>query len=140
MVSSISKEETVKTFTPVNPIDQDYFTVYRYLLCKAKENGINVCESYPFPAGGNLPSVVVLLNGMSDMVIGLSQSSTTIQERVKSLACCFVFRRLPGGWKKTFRVSQSTYCWLESINGQRDPEIDHLTGRYVSFLLHKIKN
>jgi len=138
MLSSISTGEKVKTVIPVDFIVQDYFTVYRHLLSKVKEKGIKVCESYQFRNDEVTPSMMIFFFGTNDTVIGLNQSST-IQERARSLACCFVLYRFPGGWEKASHVSGSTYCWRESINGQRDPEIDRISDRYLSFLLYKAR-
>ena len=138
MLSSISTGEKEKTVIPVDFIDQDYFTVYRYLLSKVKEKGIKVCENYRFQNDEVTPSMMIFFFGTNDTVIGLNQSST-IQERARSLACCFVLYRFPGGWKKASHVSGSTYCWLESVGGQRDPGIDRIADRYLSFLLYKAR-
>jgi len=138
MLSSISTGEKEKTVIPVDFIDQDYFTVYRYLLSKVKEKGIKVCENYRFQNDEVTPSMMIFFFGTNDTVIGLNQSST-IQERARSLACCFVLYMLPGGWEKASHVSGSTYCWMEAISGQRDPEIDRIADRYLSFLLYKAR-
>lgn len=138
MLSSISTGEKVKTVIPVDFIVQDYFTVYRHLLSKVKEKGIKVCESYQFRNDEVTPSMMVFFFGTNDTVIGLNQSSS-IQERARSLACCFVLYRFPGGWEKASHVIGSTYCWMEAIDGQRDSEIDRIADRYLSFLLYKAR-
>lgn len=138
MLSPMSNKETAKAIYPVSFSDQDYFTVYRCLLSKVKEKGIKVCESYQFQNDEVTPSMMIFFFGTNDTVIGLNQSST-IQERARSLACCFVLYMLPGGWEKASHVSGSTYCWMEAIGGQRDPEIDRISDRYLSFLLYKAR-
>ena len=106
--------------------------VQEFLLSKAKETGIELdadCEIEGFC------SAYLETDGRQVLVLKKDQ---TTEEKVKSLACCFVFKRTPDDRKRIIRFEEDGgYFWMESIDGLRNPEIDRKADRYLSFLSFK---
>jgi len=107
--------------------------------------GIDVVEDYAFetPDGRNICSSVLThfpidphIYGKVEVRVFVINANSTLQEKVKSLACCLVYMRTPGGWKKDVIIDGQRF-WLESVCGKRDPDIDRRADRYIAFLLRR---
>ena len=113
-----------------------YSDVYQHLLNKARENDIDINKNYSLK---NLSSIAALFNELQCVAFAIREASST-KEKARSLARCFVCYRTSSVWKKALRLKDPDgLYWPEPIDGKRDPEIDSITDRYVSFLVYKAR-